>query len=79
MGIPIVLGTDDYHHDMFRLIRENLDGQHARARLIEGAEEMLAQDRITFRPTFYEMLELATRGVAETLGIYSEVGSLEPG
>jgi 5-methylthioadenosine/S-adenosylhomocysteine deaminase len=79
MGISIGLGTDDYHHDMFRLIRENLDGQQARARLIEGAEEMLARDRLTFRPTFYEMLELATRGGAETLGIDDEVGSLEPG
>ncbi|MCP4538008.1 MAG: amidohydrolase family protein [Chloroflexi bacterium] len=69
MGISIGLGTDDYHHDMFQLIRQNLQGQSARARLIEGAEEMLARERVTFRPTFYEMLELATRGGAETLGI----------
>jgi 5-methylthioadenosine/S-adenosylhomocysteine deaminase len=79
MGIPVGLGTDDYHHDMFQLLRENLAGQAARARLIEGAEEMLATDRRTSRPTFYELLELATRRGAETLGIDGEVGSLEPG
>ncbi|MGD9049918.1 MAG: amidohydrolase family protein, partial [Anaerolineae bacterium] len=79
MGIPIGLGTDDYFHDMFQLLRENLAGQAARARLIEGAEERLAGDRRTFRPTFYELLEMATRGGAEVLGIDDEVGSLEPG
>jgi 5-methylthioadenosine/S-adenosylhomocysteine deaminase len=31
------------------------------------------------RPTFYELIELATRRGAETLGIDGEVGSLEPG
>jgi 5-methylthioadenosine/S-adenosylhomocysteine deaminase len=79
MGIPVGLGTDDYHHDMLQLLRENLAGQAARARLVEGAEEMLASDRRTARPTFYELLELATRRGAETLGIDGEVGSLEPG
>jgi 5-methylthioadenosine/S-adenosylhomocysteine deaminase len=79
MGIPIGLGTDDYFHDMFQLLRENLAGQAARARLIEGAEEMLAGDRRTFRPTFYDLLEMATRGGAEVLGIDDRVGSLEAG
>jgi 5-methylthioadenosine/S-adenosylhomocysteine deaminase len=79
MDIPIGLGTDDYHHDMLQLLRENIAGQGARARLIEGAEEMLASSRNTFRPTFYELIELATRRGAETLGIDGEVGSLEPG
>lgn len=79
MGIPVGLGTDDYHHDMLHLLRENLAGQAARARLIEGAEEMLSSDRRTSRPTFYDLLELATRRGAETLGIDGEVGSLEPG
>jgi 5-methylthioadenosine/S-adenosylhomocysteine deaminase len=79
MGIPIGLGTDDYHHDMLQLLRENIAGQGARARLIEGAEEMLASSRSTFRPTFYELIELATRRGAETLGIDGEVGSLELG
>jgi len=79
MGIPVGLGTDDYHHDMLQLLRENLAGQAARARLIEGADEMLAGDRRTFRPGFYELLELATRRGAETLGIDGDVGSLEPG
>jgi len=79
MGIPVGLGTDDYFHDMLQLLRENRAGQAARARLIEGAEEMLAGDRKTFRPGFYELLELATRRGAETLGIDGQVGSLEPG
>jgi 5-methylthioadenosine/S-adenosylhomocysteine deaminase len=79
LGIPIGLGTDDYHHDMLQLLRENLAGQAARARLIEGAEEMLASDRRSARPTFYELLELATRRGAQVLGIDGEVGSLEPG
>lgn len=51
----------------------------ARAHLIEGAEEILASDPSTFRSTFYELLELATRRGAETLGIDGEVRSLEPG
>jgi 5-methylthioadenosine/S-adenosylhomocysteine deaminase len=79
MGIPVGLGTDDYHHDMLQLLRQNIAGQAARARLIEGAEEMLASAPSTFRPTFYELLELATRRGAETLGIDGEVGALEPG
>ncbi|MBS7619127.1 amidohydrolase family protein, partial [Candidatus Bathyarchaeota archaeon] len=44
-----------------------------------GAEEMLASNRRTARPTFYEVLELATRGGAEVLGLGGEIGSLEPG
>ncbi len=79
MDIPVGLGTDDYHHDMLQLLRQNIAGQVARARLIESAEEMLASDRRTFRPTCYELLELATRRGAETLGIDEKVGSLEPG
>ena len=79
LGIPIGLGTDDYFHDMFQLMRENLAGQAARALLIEGAEEKLAVDRRTFRPTYYDLLEMATRGGAEALGIDGEAGSLEPG
>ena len=79
LDIPVGLGTDDYHHDMLQLLRENLAGQAARARLIEGAEQMLASDRRSSRPTYYELLELATRRGAETLGIDGEVGSLEVG
>jgi 5-methylthioadenosine/S-adenosylhomocysteine deaminase len=78
-GIPLALGTDDYHHDMLQLLRQNIAGQAFRARLIEGAEEMLAGNRTIFRPTAYELLELATRRGAETLGIDGQVGSLEPG
>ena len=72
MGIPVGLGTDDYHHDMLQLIRQNVSGLSA------GAEEM-AGTPSTRRPSFYELLELATRGGAEALGIDGEVGSLEPG
>ena len=73
MSIPVGLGTDDYHHDMLQLLRQNIGGLSA------GAEEMSSSIPRTRRPTFYEFLELATRGGAETLGIAGEVGSLEPG
>jgi hypothetical protein len=53
---------------MLQLLRENIAGQRARARAVEGAEGMLSGNRLTARPTFYELLELATRKGAETLG-----------
>jgi len=73
MGIPVGLGTDDYHHDILQLLRQNIGG------LSSGAEEISPSTPRPRRPTFYEFLELATRGGAETLGIDGEVGSLEPG
>lgn len=79
LGIPVGLGTDDYHHDMLQLLREILWGASARAKATGGAEEMLASSRRTARPTFYELLELATRRGAEAMGIGGEVGSIEPG
>ncbi len=71
MGIPIGLGTDDYHHDMLVLLRQNVIGQENLAR--QSGEESAEPS------SFYDLLELATRGGAETLGIDGEVGSLEPG
>jgi 5-methylthioadenosine/S-adenosylhomocysteine deaminase len=79
MGIPVGLGTDDYHHDMLQLLRQNLAGQGVRAKLSGGSAEMLAASRRTFRPSFYELMEMATRKGAEVLGMGSEVGSLEEG
>jgi len=79
MGIAIGLGTDDYHHDMLQLLRQNIAGQSFRGRMAGGAEEMLASNRSSIRPSHYELLELATRKGAETVGIDGEVGSLEPG
>ncbi len=78
-GIPVGLGTDDYFHNMNDLLREMLQGQKTRARLIGGIDAVLAGDRMTVRPTFYELLELATQGGAEALGMDGEIGSLEPG
>jgi 5-methylthioadenosine/S-adenosylhomocysteine deaminase len=78
-GIPVGFGTDDYFHNMNDLLREIREGQMTRARLVGGADGMLADSRRTVRPTFYELLERATRGGAEALGIDKEVGSLEPG
>lgn len=79
LGIPVGLGTDDYHHDVLQLLRQNIAGQRTRARAVGGAEGMLSRSTRTTRPTFYELLELATRGGAEVMGIDDEVGSLEPG
>lgn len=75
MGIRVGLGTDDFHHDMLHVIRQNLIGQRTRARLVGGAEEMQCNRFSPARPTFYEFLEMATRGGAEVLGIDKEVGS----
>jgi 5-methylthioadenosine/S-adenosylhomocysteine deaminase len=79
LGIPVGLGTDDYFHDMLQLVRQNVIGQRTRARAVGGALGMLSGSRMTARPSFYELLELATRRGAEVLGIDDEVGSLEPG
>jgi 5-methylthioadenosine/S-adenosylhomocysteine deaminase len=78
-GIPVGFGTDDYFHNMNDLLREIREGQMTRARLVGGADGMLADNRRTARPTFYDLLERATRGGAEALGIDKEVGSIEPG
>ena len=78
-GIPVGFGTDDYFHNMNDLLREIRQGQVTRARLVGGAEGMINDSRRTARPTFYELLERATRGGAESLGIDKEVGSLERG
>ena len=79
LGIPVGLGTDDYFHDMLQLLRQNLRGQRTRARLAGGSEGMLATNTFTSRPSPHRLLELATRGGAETLGIADKVGSIEPG
>jgi 5-methylthioadenosine/S-adenosylhomocysteine deaminase len=79
MGIPIGLGTDDYYHDMTDLIRKQRNGVNARASKVGGYLGMINASRRTTRPSFYKMLELATRGGAEVLGIDDKVGSLEAG
>ncbi len=78
-GIPLGLGTDDYFHNMNDLVREQRAGALDRAGLVVGWEGMLAGSRSTSRPTFYELLELATRRGAEALGVGGEVGRIEPG
>ena len=79
LGIPVGLGTDDYFHDMLQLLRENITGQAARARAVGGPLGMQAGSRLTRRPSFYELMELATRRGAEVLGVDDKVGSLEEG
>jgi 5-methylthioadenosine/S-adenosylhomocysteine deaminase len=79
MGIPIGLGTDDYYHDMTDLIRKQRNGVMARASKTGGYLGMVNDSRRTARPSFYEMLELATRGGAEVFSIDDLVGSLEVG
>jgi len=79
MNIPIGLGTDDYYHDMLALIREQRNGVIIRASKVGGYLGMINSSRRTIRPSFYKMLELATRGGAEVFGIDDQVGSLENG
>ena len=79
LGIPIGLGTDDYHHDIMPLLRQNLTGQRIRARSVGGFEGRQAGNRLTRRPTHYELLELATRKGAEAIGMAEQIGSLEKG
>ena len=71
MGIPVGLGTDDYHHDMLTLLRQQITGQRNR-RQIPGRDS-------AERSTYYELLELATCRGAEVLGIDDAVGSIEAG
>jgi 5-methylthioadenosine/S-adenosylhomocysteine deaminase len=79
MGIPIGLGTDDYYHDMTDLIRKQRNGVMARASKVGGYLGMINDSRRTTRPSFYDMLELATRGGAKVFGLDDQVGSLEVG
>lgn len=79
MGIPVGLGTDDYYHDMTDLIRKQRNGVISRASKTGGYIGMVNDSRRTSRPSFYEMLALATRGGAEVFGIDDMVGSIEIG
>jgi 5-methylthioadenosine/S-adenosylhomocysteine deaminase len=79
MGIPVGLGTDDYYHDMCDLVRKQRSGVMARAEKVSGYLGMVNESKRTARPSFYEMLWLATMGGARALGMDAEVGSLEPG
>ena len=79
MGIPVGLGTDDYYHDMTDLIRKQRNGVMTRASKAGGYLGMTNDNRRTARPSFYEMLELATRGGAKVFKMDKMIGSLEAG
>ena len=79
LGIPVGLGTDDIHHSMLPLLRQNLMGAESRAMSVRGYERIMASSRVTQRPSSYELLELATIKGAEVMNIDKDVGSLELG
>lgn len=68
-GVRIGLGTDNVHHSMWETMRAALYAARLRADTGGGRS----------RPSFYELLELATIRGAEVLGMEAEVGSIEPG
>jgi 5-methylthioadenosine/S-adenosylhomocysteine deaminase len=78
-GITVGLGTDDFNHDMFTLFRQNLLGQRIRARFVGGSDDSESIRFYPARPTFYELLEMATRQGARLLGMDDQIGSLEKG
>jgi len=78
-GINVGLGTDDYNHDMLNLFRQNLLGQRIRARFVGGSDDAESIRVHPGRPTFYELLEMATRKGAQLLGMEDQIGSLETG
>ena len=67
MGIKVGLGTDNVYHSMWETMRAALYAARVRGAAGEGGD----------RPTFYELLELATIRGAEVLGMEGEVGSIE--
>jgi 5-methylthioadenosine/S-adenosylhomocysteine deaminase len=79
MGIPVGIGTDDYFHNMCELIREQRAGVVNRAAKTDGYLGMINSSKRTFRPSFYDMLELATIGSAKALRIDDSLGSIEVG
>jgi 5-methylthioadenosine/S-adenosylhomocysteine deaminase len=79
LAIPVGLGTDDYFHNMCELIREQRMGQLSLSSKTGGYLNMINSNKRTSRPSFYDMLELATIGGAKALGMENQVGSLEIG
>jgi 5-methylthioadenosine/S-adenosylhomocysteine deaminase len=77
LGIPIGLGTDDYFHNMCDLLRKQRMGQMNLSGKRGGYLSMINSMSRTSRPSFCKMLELATIGGAEALGMDNKVGSLE--
>ena len=69
-GIGVGLGTDNVYHSMWETMRAALYA--ARVRAAQGPGDR-------GRPSFYELLELATIRGAELLNMQWEVGSLEAG
>jgi 5-methylthioadenosine/S-adenosylhomocysteine deaminase len=72
LEMRVGLGTDNVYHSMFETLRAALYASRFRA-------TTLGEPNAAARPTYMELLELATIRSAEAIGLGNEVGSIEVG